>query len=69
MSYYTYTYGPVASTETHGVRYTPHWRGEVEVVIIAVDHTCSRQPPWAVVHVVVVTRSIVAQAEVEAVVA
>ena len=64
-----YTYGPVASTETHRVGYTSHWRGEVEVVIIAVDHTCSQHPPWAIVRVIIVTRSVAAEAEIEAVVA
>ena len=65
----SYTYGPVASSETHGVGYASHWGGEVKVVIITVDHTCSNHPPWAIVRIVIVTRSIAAETEIEAVVA
>ena len=64
--YMSCTYGPVDSTETHGVGYTPHRRGEGEVVIIAVDHTCSPDPPWAIVGVIIMTRSIAVEAEIEA---
>ena len=38
------------------------------MVIIPVDHVCSLNPPWAIVRVIIVTCSIVAEAEFEAVV-
>ena len=63
------TYGPRASRETHGVGHTPHRRGEVEVVIIAVDQACSLAPQRAIVRVVILSCPVVADAKIEAVVA
>lgn len=63
------TYGPRASRETHGVGHTPHRRGEVEVVIIAVDQACSLAPQRAIVRIVILFRPVVAEAKIEAVVA
>ena len=63
------TYGPGASSETHGVGYTTHRRGEVEIVIIAVDQPCSLTPQRAIVRVIILTCPVVAEAKIEAVVA
>ena len=63
------TYGPGASSETHGVGYAPHRRGEIEIVIIAVDQPRSLAPQRAIARVIILTRPVVAEAEIEAVVA
>lgn len=67
----SYTYWPGAPTVTQVVWYThmPNRRGEGEVVIIVVDNACCPSPPRAIVHVIIITRSVVAETEIEAVVA
>lgn len=65
----TATYGPGASRETHGVGDTAHPGRKVEVVIIAVDHACSPAPQRAIVCIIILSRPVAAQAEIEAVVA
>lgn len=63
------TYGPGASSETHGVGYAPHRRGEVEVVIIAVDQPRSLAPQRAIARIIVLTRPVVAETKIKAVIA
>ena len=63
------TYEPGASSETHGVGYAPHRRGEIEIVIIAVDQPRSLAPQRAIARVIILTRPVVAEAKIEAVVA
>ena len=65
----TATYRPGASSETHGVGYTAHPGGEGEVVIIVVDHACSPAPQRTIVRIIILSRPVAAQAEIEAVVA